>query len=181
MKIHITFFIIFFSFYLLGQKSPIGKVFPDCSGETFSGNSVSVPKGTKGKFTVLWLAFSRKAEDDMKTWLNPVYNHFIAPKTENDAFSAAVNYDVNFYFIPLLNRVNQALGDKEKIKNKTDKEFWPYVLFFKGEVKSYVDYLSIEDKEIPYFFVLDADGKIVHLEKGKYSESKLTKIEDFLE
>lgn len=166
---------------LFSQKNAIGKVFTECSGETFSGKSVSIPNDTKGKFTILWLAFSRKAEDDMKTWLNPVYNHFIVKKDDEDAFSAAANYDINFYFIPLLNRVNQVLGDKEKIKNKTDKEFWPYVMFFKGEVKPYVEYLSIEDKDTPYFFVLDESGKIVHWEKGKYTEAKLTKIEDYLE
>ena len=166
---------------VFSQKSPVGKIFPACSGETFSGKSVSIPSSTKGKYTILWLAFSRKAEDDMKTWLNPVYNYFILTKNSKDAFSAAANYDINFYFIPLLNRVNQALGDKEKIKNKTDKEFWPYILFFKGEVKQYLDYLSIEEKDTPYFFVLDDEGKIIHQETGKYSEGKLSKIEDFLE
>ena len=166
---------------LFAQESPVGKIFPDCSGETFSGKSVSIPTDTKGKYTVLWLAFSRKAEDDMKTWLNPVYNHFIEPKSNDDVFSAAANYDVNFYFMPLLNKLNQALGDKDKIKNKTDKEFWPYVLFFKGEVKSYIEFLSVKDKDIPYFFVLNDEGKIIHQEQGKYSEAKLTKIEDYLE
>lgn len=158
-----------------------GTVFPSCSGETFSGKTVSIPAQTKGKATVLWVAFSRKAEEDMKTWLNPVYNLFVVKKDTADFFSAAVNYDVNFYFIPMLNQLNQAVGDKEKIKKKTDKEFWPYIMYFKGEVKSYIEALKIEDKDVPYFFVLDGNGKIVHVEKGKYSEAKMDKIEEFID
>jgi hypothetical protein len=158
-----------------------GTVFPECSGETFSGKNVTVPSQTKGKTTILWVAFSREAEEDMKTWLNPVYNMFVVKKDTADFFSAAVNYDVNFYFIPMLNQLNQALGNKDKIKNKTDKEFWPYVMFFKGEVKPYIDALKIEDKKIPYFFVLDKTGKIVHVASGKFTEAKMDKMEDFIE
>lgn len=158
-----------------------GTAFPECSGETFSGKNVSIPSQTKGKTTILWVAFSREAEEDMKTWLNPVYNMFVVKKDTADFFSAAANYDVNFYFIPMLNQLNQALGNKDKIKSKTDKEFWPYIMFFKGEVKPYIEALKIEDKKIPYFFVLDASGKIVHVESGKYSEAKMDKIEDFID
>ncbi|MBC7863160.1 MAG: hypothetical protein IAF38_09310 [Bacteroidia bacterium] len=158
-----------------------GTMFPECSGETFSGKTVNIPSQTKGKVTILWVAFSRDAEEDMKTWLNPVYNLFVVKKDTNDFYSAAVNYDVNFYFIPMLNQLNQALGNKDKIKEKTDKEFWPFVMYFKGEVKPYIEALKIEDKKIPYFFVLDAAGKILHVESGRYSEAKMDKIEDFLD
>ena len=165
---------------VVSAQNGTGSAFPACSGETFSGKSIDIPTSTKGTTTILWLAFSRKAEEDLKTWLNPVYNLFVVKKDTSDYFSAAVNYDVNFYFIPMLNKVNQALGDKEKIKKDTDKEFWPYIMFFKGDVKPFIQSLKIEDKDIPYFFVLDGNGKIVHVEKGKYSDAKMDKIEDFI-
>jgi hypothetical protein len=166
--------------FILKSQNIKGITFPKCSGETFNGKNVKIPEQTKGKVTILWVAFSREAEEDMKTWLNPVYNLFVVKKDTSDFFSAAVNYDVNFYFIPMLNQINQTLGSKEKIKNKTDSEFWPYILYFKGEVKSYIDALKIGDKKTPYFFVLDAEGKIIHIESGKYSEQKMDKIEDFI-
>src|SRR5688572_14947716 len=91
---------------VLAQKAK-GKVFPDLSGETFAGKTVNLPKDTKGKMTVIGVCFSKAAEEDLKTWLNPMYNTFVVKKDTSDFFSAAINYDANFYFIPMLNKVNQ--------------------------------------------------------------------------
>lgn len=160
-----------------------GKQFPDLTGETFSGKSVNLPKDTKGKMTVIGVCFSKAAEDDLKTWLNPMYNLFVVKKDTNNIFDAAVNYDAFFYFIPMLNKVNQVFekGSKEKIRSGTDKEFWPYLLFYNGAIKPYKEDFKIEDSKIPYFFVIDQNGKIVHVESGKYSEKKMDNIENFLE
>jgi hypothetical protein len=108
---------------------------------------------------------------------------FVVKKDTSDFFSAAVNYDVNFFFIPMLNKVNQVFekGSKEKIKNGTDKDFWPYILFYNGAIKPYKEDFAIEDSKIPYFFVLDKNGKILHVESGKYSEKKMDNIENFFD
>ena len=160
-----------------------GKTFPDLSGETFDGKNISVPKNTMGKITIIGVCFSKDAEDDLKTWLNPIYNMFVVKKDTNDFFSAAVNYDVHFYFIPMLNKANQLLekSSKEKIRNGTDKEFWPYLVFYSGNIKPYKEDFDIKDSKIPYFFVLDKNGKIIHVTSGKFSEDKLDRIENFME
>jgi 5-dehydro-2-deoxygluconokinase len=41
--------------------------------------------------------------------------------------------------------------------------------------------LDFEKKDIPYFFVLDKDGKIIFATSGSYSESKLDQIEEVIE
>lgn len=171
-----------FSVHLQAQKAK-GKIFPDLSGESFAGKNVELPKDTKGKITLIGVCFSKDAEDDLKTWLNPVYNMFVVKKDTTDFFSAAVNYDVNFFFIPMLNKVNQVFekGSKEKIRKGTDKEFWPYLLFYNGPIKPYKEDFEINDSKIPYFFVLDKAGKILHVESGKYSEKKMDNIENFFD
>ena len=163
--------------------SIVGKQFPDLEGESFAGKTVNIPTDTKGKVSVIGVCFSKAAEDDLKTWLNPMYNMFVVKKDTSDFFSAAVNYDVNFFFIPMLNKVNQvfAKGSKEKIRNGTDKEFWPYLLFYNGAIKPYKEDFAIEDSKIPYFFVLDKNGKILHVESGKYSDKKMDNIENFFD
>jgi hypothetical protein len=160
-----------------------GKQFPTLAGETFEGKNISIPENTKGKISIVGVCFSKGAEDDLKTWLNPMYNMFIVKKDTNDFFSAAANYDVHFYFIPMLNKVNQLLEktSKEKIRKDTDKQFWPYLIFYTGGIKQYKEDLGIKESDIPYFFVLDKAGKILHVESGKYDEKKMSRIEDFIE
>jgi hypothetical protein len=168
---------------ILNAQNGKGKQFVALDGETFSGKAISIPKDTKGKISLIGICFSKKAEEDLKTWLNPVYNLLIVKKDTNDFFSAAVNYDVPFYFVPMLNKVNQLLekSSKEKIKEGTDKEFWPHLVFYSGETKNFKETFDIQDKDIPYFFVLDKSGKVLHVESGKYNDKKMDKIEELFD
>lgn len=58
-----------------------GKQFPALTGESFAGKTVNLPTDTKGKVTVIGVCFSKAAEDDLKTWLNLMYNMFVVKKT----------------------------------------------------------------------------------------------------
>ena len=69
---------------------------------------------------------------------------------------------------------------KEKIKSLTEKELYPYLLFYSGD-KTYKEELDFEKKDTPYFFVLDKNGKIMYATSGKFDEKKLEKISDFIE
>jgi hypothetical protein len=48
-------------------------------------------------------------------------------------------------------------------------------------LKPYKEALDFEKKDTPYFFVLDAEGKIIHATSGKFTDAKLGAIEDVLE
>lgn len=92
-------------------------------------------------------------------------------------------YDVNVYFVPMFTGVNAAAtgtAKRKAIKN-IDPQLLPYILFYKGELKPYKDALDFEKKDIPYFFVLDAEGKILYATTGKFTEDKMEHIEDVLE
>ena len=56
-----------------GQK---GKKFPLIHGSTLNDKSISVPFNN-GKYTVVAIAYHRDAEDDLKKWLNPLFQAFI--------------------------------------------------------------------------------------------------------
>ncbi len=55
-----------------------------------------------------------------------------------------------------------------------------HVLFSKAEIEPLRTALGITEKDIPYFFVLDAQGRIVHREQGAYTDEKLETIEEVL-
>ncbi len=62
-----------------------------------------------------------------------------------------------------------------------DPQLFPYILFYKGELKKYKEELDFEKRDIPYFFVLDKEGKIVYATSGAYSAAKMDAIEDVIE
>lgn len=161
-----------------------GKMFPSMQCENYNGKKVNLPVETKGKYTLLGMAFSNSAEDDLKTWINPIYNKFIVKvdASKADAFDVHQDYDVNLYFIPMFTGLNQLTSkqSKEKIKSHTDKELYDYLLFYEGD-KSYKEELNFEKKDIPYFFVLDKTGKIAYATSGKFDDKKLEKIIDIIE
>ena len=46
-----------------GQK---GEIFPYLEGTTLSGKELVLPEDTKGKFSLIGMAYSKKSEDDLK-------------------------------------------------------------------------------------------------------------------
>ncbi len=153
----------------------VGKQFPDLKAETMDGKEVSIPQSTMGKSTIICMAHSSDAEPHLNSWLQPAYDKFIAK-------SELMSYDINLYFIPMFTGANIAfLGKaKKKMREGTDPEVHPYVLFYKGELKKYTDFLEMTMKDYPYIFVLNKDGKIVYTASGTFTQEKMDAIEDAL-
>jgi len=144
------------------KKSVIGTVFPAMECEDYNGKAVNLPVDTKGKYTLLCCAFSTAAEPDL--------------------FDVHVDYDVNLYFIPMFTGFNKLASNssKDKIRKATDKELWPYLLFYDGG-KTYKDELEFKKRDTAYFFVLDKNGKVVYTTSGKYDDKKMEQIIDIFE
>jgi len=179
MKKIITLIILLAGFNLANAQV-IGKHFPDMEAETVEDKKVNLPGDTKGKYTLLGLAYSKKSEDELNSWFSPVYNKFIKKAT---GMMAGMGYDVNVYFIPMFTGVNAAATGtaKKKALKNVDPQLLPYILFYKGELKTYKEALDFEKRDIPYFFVLDAEGKIVYATSGRFTEDKLDEVEESIE
>ncbi len=163
---------------VVGQVT--GKPFPELTAETVEDLEVSLPQDTKGKYSVIGLAYSKKSEDDLNTWFSPIYNKFIREAT---GLFSSFQYDVNVYFVPMFTGVNAAAtgAAKKKVSKNIDERLLPYILFYKGSLKPYKDTLAFEKKDVPYLFVLDKNGKIVYATSGAFSDKKMTEIENVLE
>ena len=158
--------------------SQVGTVFPELAGTTLNDKTISLPAATKGKITLICIAYSKKAEDNLRSWMNPMYNKFVAKTGMLDA-----NYDVNLFFIPMFGGLRGATEPiaKREMKEDTDKLYYDNVVCYRGSMKPYKENLKLEDKELPYLFILDKAGKIIYVTSGVYSGDKMDEIEEKLE
>jgi len=181
MKTAIFFFSLSLVFSVSSLRAQvIGKAFPHMEAETVDNKKVALPVDVAGKYTLLGLAYSKKSEDELNSWFQPVFEKFIQ---KNKGLFEAFGYDVNVYFVPMFTGVNAAATGtaKRKATKNIDPNLLPYILFYKGELKSYKESLDFEKKDIPYFFVLDGNGKIIYATSGKYNAKKMDEIEGVLE
>lgn len=158
-----------------------GEQFPELEGTTLTDKTISLPADTKGKYTLVGMAWSKKAEEDLNSWMEPIYKTFMYKPEKPSLFSS--DYDVNLYFIPMFTGVKAAAEGpvRAKAKKDMDKRLHQYVLFYKGSLKPLKEALDLDDKNKPYFFVLDDSGKVVYATSGAYSDDKLQEIEELLE
>jgi hypothetical protein len=173
-------FVLFGVVLFNSAEAQVGKIFPDMEAETVEDKKVKLPLDVKGKYTLLGLAYSKKSEDELNSWFQPVFERFIQ---KTNGLLSGFSYDVNVYFVPMFTGVNAAATGtaKRKALKNIDPQLLPYVLFYKGELKPYKEALDFEKKDIPYFFVLDANGKIVFATSGKYTTQKMDQVEEVIE
>lgn len=172
--------VLFASIAISSNAQVVGKMFPAMEAETVEDKKVLLPDAAKGKYTLIGLAYSKKSEDELNSWFQPVFEKFIQ---KTGGVLADFSYDVNVYFVPMFTGINAAATGtaKRKAMKNIDAQLLPYVLFYKGELKSYKEALDFEKKDIPYFFVLDDTGKIVFATSGKYTPAKMSQVEDVIE
>lgn len=176
----LTFLMLAVVLSLAAHAQVTGKMFPDMEAETVEDKKIMLPQSTKGKYTLLGLAYSKKSEDELNSWFQPVFEKFIQKTT---GLLAGFSYDVNVYFVPMFTGINAAAtgtAKRKAIKN-IDPQLLPYVLFYKGELKTYKESLEFDKKDVPYFFVLDPNGKIVFATMGKYTDAKMAEVEEVIE
>ncbi len=164
--------VLFTGGFLKAQK---GKLFPVIKGVSLEEKTMEVPL-KNGKETIIAIAFHRGAEDELKKWLNPLYYTFMKKPSKENKFDMAEVYDVNFVFIPMISGFKKIA---DEFKSGTQKEFWPYIMDTeKTDIKQVQKDLGINDNKIPWFFVLDKNGKIKEIVSGDYKEDKVDKLEE---
>jgi hypothetical protein len=148
------------------------KDFPAFKGITLSGKSISLPDPTKKKFTFIGYAYTMEAQDALYTWAQPVYDRLI----DNPM------YPVNVYFVAMTGKIKMMSQDKikAKMKESLDPELYKYIIVYQDNPQEYIEALHMEDKTLPYFFVIDPNGKISYSTSGEFSEEKFEAATDAL-
>ncbi len=150
--------------------------FPNIHGETAEGKSIDLP-GHGKEFTILGLAYSAKAQPALEEWFEPAYLRFVA---KHGLFAGAYQCDV--YFVPLFTGLNKAAYEPSmrKFRKSAEPEILDHVIFSKDDLEPLRTALALKDKDTPYFFILDRDGRVLHRTEGRFTEEKLEAMEEVL-
>jgi hypothetical protein len=157
-----------------------GTTFPTMETETVEDKVVTLPQDTEGRITLVAMAYSKKAEDDLSSWLSPLFNTFIKQKVSDGGLFASFTHDIDVYIVPMFTGIKAAAEGtaKRKAAKHLDARLVPYVLFYKGKLKPYKEALEFDKKNVPYLFLLDEHGTIVYATSGAYSSKKMSAIEE---
>jgi len=163
--------------FLLLSSGLRAQTFPTLTGELVSGAVVELPGKPKTPLIVIALAYSQKAQAELEAWYEPAFLRFVA---KHGLFANA--YRTELYFVPLFTGANKAAYEPsmKRFRKSATPETADRVVFVRTGLELVRDALGLHDKDIPYFFVVDAQGRIVHREQGRFTEDKLDAIEQAL-
>ncbi len=159
---------------LLGSLLCFGQTqFPELIGTDLNDKKVELPESVQGKFSIVGIAYSKKAEDALVSWREPIYYEFI-----DKSGLAALVYDVDVFLVLMFTGVNRSVYGKysKKLKQTVEDQYKDQMLLYSGNIDSYKSSLGINQKDIPYLFVLNKEGQIIHKTSGRYSSKKLEQI-----
>lgn len=145
------------------------------NGENVHGTAVDLPAASKGKPIIIAVASSKKAEPMLQEWYEPAYLRFVS---KQGLFAGSV--DVDLWMVPVFTGLNKAAFGPtiERLKKGVDPEVAERVVFVKEDAAGLLNRLGIKDREVPYIFAIDAEGRIVHQVKGAFSVEKLDALEE---
>lgn len=146
-----------------GQKELIGMPFPEMTVETLSGKTVQYPDSLNGIVSLILLAFERKTQEKIDTWLLPFSEKY--GKAEG----------VSFYEIPMLKRrwIFMSPIIDGGMRSGIQKEKHDHVTTYYGNIDKYATPLQISDTSDAYAFLLDKNGVIQWYDNGRATEEKL--------
>lgn len=150
------------------------EVFPTIVGERADGKQLRIPVSNGRDFIVIGLAYGKAAQPLLEAWYEPAYLRFIA---KHGLFAGT--YSCDAFFVPVFVGVNKAAYEPSmrQFRQSAEPEIVDHVIFFKGEFDPIQQALGLKRSDIPYFFVLDAQGRILHRTEGAFSDDKLDAME----
>ncbi|PKQ61106.1 hypothetical protein BZG02_16815 [Labilibaculum filiforme] len=141
-----------------------GDIFPQIKGELLSSELIILPDHCKGKVSVLIIAFKRGTQVQIDTWTTPLLKEF------------SVHKDFRFIEIPMISNLYDWMSHyiNNGMRGGIDETMHKNVMTYYGPLNSYFDYFDVQDKKLCYLFLLDKEGKIQHLTKGKSKPEELS-------
>ncbi|MFN3875957.1 MAG: TlpA family protein disulfide reductase, partial [Flavobacteriales bacterium] len=126
---------------------------------------------------IIGLAVSPKAKADLEGWYEPAYLRFVA---RHGLF--AKTHRAEAWFVPLFTGLNKAAYEPSlrRFRRSAAPEAAQRVVFAKADLDELRAALGIGDETVPYFFVVDPQGRIVHRVSGKHTDDKLDALEEVL-
>lgn len=139
---------------------------------------IDFPADVKGKKTLIAFAFSQKAQEDLESWIEPVYYEFIDKES-----LASLVYDVNIYLVIVFNKVNSSFKQKvrNELKENVLKEFYGKIVLCEEGSGYILSGLEESNSDVPTLYALNENGEIKETVIGRYTEKKMEIISSKLE
>jgi hypothetical protein len=144
-------------------------------GENAEGRTIELPKASGGRYCLVAIGASKKAEPLLQAWYEPAYLRFVAKQG-----LMASEHDVDLWLVPIFTGLNKAAfgPSMKRLKEEADPEVAARVVFVKDDAAALIQALGIKDRDVPYFLLFDPQGKLVHREQGAFSVEKLDALEE---
>lgn len=153
------------------EFSQDASVFPAVIGENLEGESFLLPQDLAGQKKLLLVAFKRKQQADIDTWL-------LATKTLLEKYSSFAVYEIpvlkEFNFLMRFNINN---GMRYGIDSKSQRQNTITLYLDKDK---FTNSLKIESQDFVYAFLLDTHNNIIWRKKGLASKQAVLELESFL-
>ncbi|MCP4522519.1 MAG: hypothetical protein GY827_12635 [Cytophagales bacterium] len=171
------FFILIFSFVSVGQYNI---PFPEMECETLDGKHITLPEFSKGKYTIIGIAYTKRSEEKLKSWYMPIYYKFIYHAHHPVLYQN--NYHINVFFMPMFTGTHEVSlhAAKHYFKTHIDLKLQDHLLVYRGDLEKYHQMLDFEHVDKPYILVLDQTGRIVFEMTGEYSLYKMEMLEKYI-
>jgi hypothetical protein len=146
--------------------------FPPLKSETLEKQAVQLPQDFQGERNLLFIAFERKQQKDIDTWL--------AQMKRYEDFDKGFRY----YEIPTIDKMNRFTrwfintGMRNGIPDKKARERTITLYIDKEPFKRL---LQIPDEKKIYDMVVDRSGNVLWRATGGYDEAKGKSLQEFLE
>jgi hypothetical protein len=162
---------------LIGSAS-YGQVFPSISTNTLTREEVQLPDALNGKKSIIFLALSKKAEEKLADWYEPVYMLFL----DESGFNAMA-YDCNIRLLVLIS--GAALPAAERIKAQialnANESMSELLLIAEGNFNGFYEDLSLSKNGDAFVIVLSENGSVIFQAEADYSDRLLDKIGELVE
>jgi hypothetical protein len=134
--------------------------FPEVRSETLEGKNVTLPRDFAGRRNILFIAFERKQQDDVDTWVPFVKQ------------TLASHADVDYYELPTIKKMIGLMkwtinkGMAGGIADKTAREHTMTLYLDKAPFKQA---LGITDESVIHILVVDRDGVVLWRTAGRFT------------
>ena len=157
--------------FLSATLLPAQNVFPPVKAANLSGKEMQMPGDFSGEYNLVLIAFERKQQTNVDTWLKPLVKLSEAHK------------GLRYYELPTIDKLNAMTrffintGMKSGIPDKAqrDRTITLYI-----DKKPFKDTLKITSEKTIYALLLDRKGDVVWRAEGDYTEDKGKELEQFL-
>jgi hypothetical protein len=152
------------------------KIFPSFTCTNLKDKQVTLPTDMASKRMVVALMLSTKADKHLQKWSQPLYNALMA-----DGMGGMMGgnmYNANLCFVGAVKGLAKlALPEMiKRAKQEVDAKYHANFMYTDTDVNALMKSLSITDKDVPHFIVVETDGTILYQTSGEYTQDKLDDI-----